>query len=224
MDRSSAEKERGDERSARALAVGGALALALALALSACSSTGEAEEDSGGRSGRWLAPSPILRQQIDDEAERMPWTHGVERLEMIRWFAAVGEPAYPTLLELATDSRDQVAATALAALGATGDRRLVPALRVIPWSEERFRGDLGLERARTLIRLGDWSELPTLIAGLGDGRLWTRTLCSQALEEATGHTFGYDPRADERERENAIRRWDEWWLARTGEGLLNAAP
>ncbi len=187
---------------------------------SACSSTEKAKVDDVGTSGYWLKPSPILGQQIEDEAARLPWSHGVEKLELIRWFASVGEPAYPTLLRLTTDSRDHVAAAALAALGATGDRRLVQPLHVIPWPEERYRGDLGYERARTLLRLGDWSEIPTLISGLRNERIYTRSLCIQALKQATGDDLRYNPSGDEQSRENGARRWEDWWLARTGEGVL----
>ncbi|MEW6071894.1 MAG: hypothetical protein AB1726_04760 [Planctomycetota bacterium] len=171
----------------------------------------------------WIEPSPILRQQIQDEAARLPWTHGFERLEQIRWFASVGEPAYPSLLELATDPRDDVAAAALAALGATSDRRLVPAIRDLPWAESRRGSDLGLERARTLVRLGDWMEIPVLIGGLRDPRLYTRSLCLDALAEATHETLGFDPRAEESEREKAVQRWERWWLDRTGEGLVSGS-
>ncbi len=194
--------------------------LAVILLASACQSSGSSPR-SHHDDGRWLPASPILRQQIDDEVERLPWRHGVERLEAIRWFASVGEPAYPALLELALDPRDHVAASALAALGATSDPRLVEPLKIIPWSEERYDGDLGLEHARTLLRLGDWSEIPILIAGLRDSRNYTRSLCAKALYEATGETFGYDPRVAEDARELAISRWENWWLARTGEGLLD---
>ena len=74
--------------------------------------------------------------------------------------------------------------------------------------------------ARTLLRLGDWSEIPTLINGLKDERQFTRSLCIQALQGATGETFGFDPKADLTDRVRAIDSWEVWWRARTGEGLL----
>lgn len=175
---------------------------------------------SAGSAGDWIDPSPILSAQIEDEAQRLPWTHGFERLEQIRWFASVGEPAYAKLLELAVDGRDDVAAAALASLGATGDRRLVPSVRDLAWEPSRMQGDLAFERARTLLRLGDWSELPALIGGLSDERLYTRALCFQSLKESTRETHGYDPRAEAGERELAIARWTSWWGERSGEGIL----
>ena len=168
----------------------------------------------------WIEPSPILRQQIEDEAARLPWTHGFERLEQIRWFASVGEPAYEVLLGLALDEREDVAAAALASLGATLDRRLVPSIRELPWPPHRAGSDLDLERARTLVRLGDWSVIPTLIDGLRDSRVYTRSLCAESLYEATHENHGFDPRAAEAERDRGIVRWEEWWQVRSGDGLL----
>lgn len=198
-----------------------AVLLGAACVLSACR-TSRAPTNHEVHDGPWLMPSPILQEQLEDEAQRLPWTHGFERLEQIRWFALVGEPAYETLLELALDPRQDVASAALAALGETNDRRLVPFIHRLDWSEERLSGDLGLERARTLLRLGDWSEIPTLIAGLSDERLYTRSLCLEALKGATGQTLGYDPRAEVVDRDRAVDSWRVWWNARAGEGLLGA--
>ena len=199
----------------------GALLVPLA---SSCGSTGEAASKDVVHDGEtWLRPSPLLRQQIDDEAARLPWTHGFERLESIRWFASVGEPAYPRLLELVLHPRPDVAAAALAALGATGDRRLVPALQGLDWPKDLEGSDLHLERARTLLRLGDWSEIPALISGLRDERLFTRSLCIEALADVTHERFGFDPRGGASERSQAIERWQDWWEARVREGLVRGS-
>jgi hypothetical protein len=196
------------------------IGLVAALASGCSSSSNQVKDDVVSMDHPWIEPSPILEQQLDDEASRLPWTHGFERLEQIRWFASVGEPAYTKLLELACDERDDVAAGALAALGATGDRRLVSFIHELDWSVERYSGDLGLERARTLVRLGDWSEIPILISGLSDERLYTRSLCQEALQEATHETLDYDPRAELDERNRAAKRWQAWWETRSGEGLV----
>ena len=197
--------------------------LALLLALSACSSSGNKNSMDDERApGEWLQPSPLLAQRIDDEAQRLPYTHGMEHLEQIRWFASVGEPAYPTLLELACDQRDHVAAAAMAAMGATRDGRLVGPLNSLTCWEEGHRrsDDLMLERARALVRLGDWDAMPTLIEGLASDSRRVRALCDQALFESTRQRFGFEADGPEEERTAAIRHWEEWWLARTGEGLL----
>jgi HEAT repeat protein len=113
------------------------------------------------------------------------------------------------------------AAAALAALGATLDRRLVSHIRLLEWSEERDQTDLGLERARALVRLGDWSKIPLLISGLRDGRVYTRALCLDALREATHETHGFDPRSDAGPRKKAIERWESWWNDRARDEFLH---
>jgi hypothetical protein len=191
----------------------GALALAALLA-SACSSTSSGKNSSG-----WLQPSPSLRQQIDDQIKRLPWTHGVERVEQITWLAAVGEPAYEQLLALCADPRPDVAASAVAALGATRDSRLVEALRAVKWSAGDDRS-LRYERARCFVRLGDWAQLGTLIEGLAEEDAWARAWCLAALREVTGQDLGFDPRAEAPDRAQALERWRSWFASRTNEGIL----
>jgi hypothetical protein len=186
---------------------------------SACATT---EESTGAGSGEthWLMPSPALRQRIEEQAKRLPWTHGTERIELIRWFAGIGEPAYPTLLAMVLDPRPDVAGSALAALGATHDSRLVEELHKLPWPESLIGTDLDLERARTLLRLGDWQEIPVLIRGLQSDELMTRALCHQALGEATHEHFDYDPKGEPEVRAAAVKRWETWWLAHSQDPLL----
>lgn len=198
------------------------LSRAVALvALAACTTTSSSVQDAGSNSP-WLKPSPGLRQQIEDAAKRLPWTHGLERVDAIAWFARVGEPAYPTLLQMVVDPRKDVAGAALAALGATRDSRLVEPLRALPWPSAETSTDLALERARTLLRLGDWQMVPHLITGLRDDRLMTRALCAQALWESTHERFDYDPKSEGEERENSVRQWDAWWRERERDPMLKS--
>lgn len=191
----------------------------LLLGLGACATTTSSLEEAGGKS-QWLAPSPGLRAQIEDTAKRLPWTHGMERIDAIAWFARVGEPAYPTLLAMVKDPRPDVAGAALAALGATRDSRLVESLHAIEIPDSARNEDLVLERARTLLRLGDWQAVPELIAGLRSEQLITRALCSQALYEATHERHGYDPRSEGADREKAVAEWEAWWQERDRDPLL----
>jgi hypothetical protein len=188
-------------------------ALLLFLAAGCVSTNSSVDADSP-----WLKPSPRLRSQIEDSAKRLPWTHGMERVELITWFAGVGEPAYPTLLQMVLDPRKDVAGSALAALGATRDTRLVEPLRALPWPPHDS-SDLALERARTLLRLGDWQMIPLLISGLRDERLLTRALCAQALWESTHERFGYDPKSEGDEREKTVVAWEAWWEQRKNDPM-----
>jgi hypothetical protein len=167
----------------------------------------------------WLRASPALRQQFEDQITRLPWTHGLERVEQIAWLAAVGEPAFEQLLALCEDSRPDVAASAVAALGATRDSRLVEPLHAVRWRDEQDRS-LRFERARALVRLGDWREVDVLIDGLDSEDSWARAWCLSALREATGQTLGFDPQAEQAERAEAAARWRRWHASRVGEGIL----
>jgi len=155
------------------------LSAALLLLTSACVTVGPDSDNPTKHSlGPWIEPTPQLADKIEQNAQRLPWTTGIERVELIQWFAKVGEPAYPKLLEMVNDPRADVAGAALAAIGATRDARLVEPLRELPWPDEQHP-DVALERARTLLRLGDWSLVPHLIDGLEDERLMVRALCAR---------------------------------------------
>jgi hypothetical protein len=160
-----------------------AACLIATLALSACITTTNAPvaPKITPSESPWLEASPVLKMQIQDQADRLPWTHGVERVEAVSWFAQVGEPAYPVLLKMCTDPRPEVAGCAFAALGATGDQRLVPYLLEIDVQKDQSES-LRYERARTLVRLGDWTTIGTLIDGLRQpGRADARPVRSSAV-------------------------------------------
>lgn len=182
----------------------------------------------GGRPKRavpdnpWVEPGPRLMEQIQENAERMPWTHGQDRIQLIRWFAAIGEPAYMTMLELANDPRKAVAITALAALGATRDQRLVPSVQALPMHVSGS-AEVKLERARTLMYLGDWGQAPILIEALESDDLTVRALAGFALYRATGESHDYDPRGTEEERAASATLWRDWWNRRQDEGILGDA-
>jgi len=194
------------------------LAPALALALG-CVTTGDTPSPKPERRvSSWVLPSKALQSDIELHAEALPWTHGRERVDLISWFATVGEPAYDTLLGFLADDRPEVVATVLAALGATGDSRLVPYLRDAEstgWTDE-----LRLESARARVRLGDWQAMPVLIDGLESENQFKRALCAQTLFEATREDKGYAPNASLPERDEAVARWRQWWQQRSMDKLL----
>jgi HEAT repeat protein len=188
------------------------------LLLASCASTSKEEAGSGTS---WLKPSPTLRRQIEDQITRLPWTHGLERVEQITWFAGIGEPAYPYLLELCADPRPDVAASAVAALGATGDSRLVEPLQQVEWRAGEDKA-LRFERARAAIRLGDWGQIRVLVDGLEDESAWVRGLSIATLRESTRIDLGYEANGDEAARKAAVQRWREWIARRTSEGIVAA--
>lgn len=196
-----------------------AFGLALATLAGACAST-HSSVPVGPAAGPWLRPSAALQQQIDRRAAKVPWTNLFQdQVELIQWFASVGEPAYPTLLDMAQDDRTLVAGTAFAALGATRDPRLVEHVRALP-RPAADQLDLRYERARCLLLLGDWSELPVLVEGLRDERPYARALCAKALRGATHEDFAFDPKGEPEVREGAVVQWEAWWQARSADLLL----
>ena len=143
-------------------------------------------------------------------------------MDMVSWFLDAGEPAYPTLLELAGDPRPLVAGTALACLGSTRDPRLVPYLNDVPWPPDDAL-DMRLERARTHIQLGDWNYVGILIDGLEDDRPITRAICARSLRRATNLDLGYDAYAEDEDRVEGVARWREWADARLQDAMLSPA-
>lgn len=183
-----------------------------------CASTHSSTSVAGEE--EWLEPSPQLKLEIESHAQRMPWTNRLEdKVQLIEWFAKAGEPAYQTLLALATDPRPEVAGMALASIGRTRDPRLVEHVRNLNWPAE-IDPDLALERARALLELGDWSQMPILIEGLRDERFYTRAVCIRTLTAATHETLGYEAKAPEEEREKAVQAWESWWSSRGADPLL----
>ena len=166
----------------------------------------------------WILPSRSLFDEIEAHAKILPWTHGRDRIDLITWFAAVGEPAYDTLLGFLTDERPVVVTTALAALGATGDSRLVQHIRDA--ENPQWDGTLLLESARTRVRLGDWEAMPVLISGLESDEAFVRGLCAQSLFQATKEKMGFNAHDSLPEREAAVARWRSWWKSREGDELL----
>jgi hypothetical protein len=197
-------------------------ALAVILLSAACVTTTSGQEERKNVStSQWLQPSQVLRDQIADQLERLPWTHGVDRVEQIRWLAGVGEAGFDQILPVCLDPRPDVAGAALAALGATGDNRLVVPIQSLDWPpDDEMNKGLRLERARTLVRLGDWTHLRVLIEGLEDEELWTRAWSIQALFEATKHRFDYSAKGTPEERAASAQRWRAWLDSRQTEGLL----
>ena len=193
--------------------------LAAGLLASACVTTTKGGSTPSERAeSDWVLPSSSLRDDIQQQAAALPYRHGADRLDAITWFTAVGEPAYDTLLGFLEDDRTSVVGSALAALGATRDHRLVPYLREAGRPE--WTGALGLEYARTRVRLGDWEAMPVLIEGLESEVKLERALCVETLYEATRERHGFVAGASLPERRAAVERWRGWWERRSADALL----
>ena len=159
----------------------------------------------------FTGPDDRLKARIEQKILSLRYARGAELLDAIDWLRRCREPAYPLLIDALSDGQPSVRAASALVLGATGDRRLVPYLRKHAEDEDaRVR----YEVARALGRLGDWSSLQTLIAGLRDESGYVRALCHETLSHVTRLDFGYSPLAPEAERVVAVARWESWWERR----------
>ncbi len=159
----------------------------------------------------FVGPDDRLKERIEQKILSLRYARGPELLGTIDWLRRCREPAYPLLIDALAEEQPSVRAAAALVLGATGDRRLVPYLKD---HSEDPDARVRYEVARALGRLGDWSSLRTLIAGLRDESGYVRALCHETLNHVTRLDFGYSPLAPEAERGPAVDRWESWWERR----------
>jgi hypothetical protein len=198
--------------------------LPLALALAACVTDGTrgsapATAAASGRDRGWVEPTEDLAREIDRHVRSVRAGRSMDvYAREAEWFGGVGEPAYGALLELAGDVDVRIASFGLATLAAQRDSRLLAPLRAaVPQPAD---GPLRLEYARTLVALGDWSEVPTLLDALTSEDVRVRGSAFKALREATGEAHGFHPQASAEERAAAVERWRTWWTARASDPRL----
>ena len=203
-----------------------ALVLLAALGAAGCAST-QASQPSfePGAEPTWIQPSASLQRQLEAQAARLTYAHGLEeKYELIRWFIGTGEVAYPTLLDLVeAGPTDEARALALSCLASTADPRLLGPLRQLEFPGEE-RPTLRLERARCHMVLGDWTWSWVLIEGLESPSLWARALCARTLQETARMRFGFDPRKEPGSCAEAVERWRQWDAARRSDPLQAAEP
>lgn len=182
--------------------------------LAACVTTGTSSISTPRSDSEWVQPTPQFRRKLQQQADRVPYIQKTEEMmEVIRFFVQARESAYDLLLEMAVGSNPKVVGVAFSALGETRDERLAPYVAAL---ELRAQGGrpLQYERARCLVKLGDWAEMPLLVSGLRDDELWYRALCAKALRDATHLSQGFRPDEEADEREVAVLAWEAWLVAR----------
>ena len=164
-----------------------------------------------GKYHEFVGPDSHLEKRIEQKVLGLRFARGGELIDTVSWLRRCGEAAYPRLLDALSDDQASVRAAAALVLGSSRDRRLVPYLH-------RHRDDpdasVHYEVARGLAKLGDWSSLETLIAGLKDESPYVRALCHETLCQVTRLDFGFAPPAPETERGPAVGRWESWWERR----------
>ncbi|MEC7232514.1 MAG: hypothetical protein VXZ39_02135 [Planctomycetota bacterium] len=201
----------------RPVTVAGLAGAALA---AACSST-QGSAPTGPRGAGFVEPSEQLARQIELKAVECEfWNTEEEFVGLCDWFYEVGEPSYESLLDMAAGPSMRARFVAMSAFAIIGDRRLV----------QRFRGEvpvpddpsLRMSYARALIQMGDFSDVPVLIAGLHDPNPRNRAMAHQSLERATNNDVPFNAAGSREEREKTASIWRRWFAARTDDPLLRA--
>lgn len=163
------------------------------------------------------APTQHMRQEIERKISEIPFTREWERINALDWLTRCGESAFNPLIAALDSSDSDIRAGAANVLGRSLDRRLIPYLsKRADDADPRVR----YEFARSLLRLGDWSKVPALISGLRDESEYARALCNDALRQYTKADFGFQPGAPKEQREEPIRKWENWWNARTKDAFF----
>jgi len=87
-----------------------------------------------------------------------------------------------------------------------------PAL--IPYVEALLEDNYEMNRFYAANTLGSWNAMasvPTLIQTLSDDFAFVRKEANAALEKITKEDVGYDSKGSEKERQQGVERWTDWW-------------
>lgn len=153
------------------------------------------------------AGNATLQAEMRVQVDEMRYLHGDVLYQRMSRLAALGEESAPAVREGVRSDDWLVRSSCLWILGATGDRRNIPAIHAAladPVAVVRYQA------ASSLVKLGDGRGFRTLVEGLADGDLQNRYKCFQSLRSATGKDFGYLHDAAPDERRTAVGRWLDW--------------
>lgn len=179
--------------------------LFLALAMAACSSTKEAQVDPTEDYAE--ISSPVVKARLESRVENIKYQKGVTLVANLERIAAYGEAAIPICVE-GLQSEDAMTRMGCCwVLGRVGDTRAIPHLESALDDEVAF---VRYEAASQLGSLGARSGYSVLVSGLSDERIEYRWKCFEALQELTGHDFGYSHNAGPEVRQVAVEKWQAW--------------
>lgn len=199
----------------------GAATLFSALTLSSCATTRGDSLDK-----QFVDPGDLMLEKIQERVAQIPFQHKQELLDNLLWLSQLGEQAIPSLVRSLSADDPKVRSSAAWVLGRMSDKRSIPFLRKGTTDTNEI---VRLEVSRSLLLLGDYSQVPVLISGLDSPQQHIRFLCFDALQSSTGKSFDYDHRiSDGIDRRGSVQRWQEWWAAQKSEswfqGSALAAP
>ena len=196
-----------------------------ALALAACGSTSTRSSlDSDGSELRneqgWLKPSPSLAQTIEiraNEAEFLLNRDGF--VELTEWFYRIGEPAYPTLIDMSASQSVKTREVAMAVIARLRDQRLLkPFRRRVPEPAATDRGARAAW-ARALLGMNDLAGAPILIDTMEthEDPSIRKLAHNELVRHVSDNGIEYNAYGTVEERAQGIAAWREWYSrTRTG--------
>lgn len=107
---------------------------------------------------------------------------------------------------------DRIAA--IVRLEAAGGTRALPELLLALDDRDKL---VGVHAARALVRLGARAGVPALIDAL-EGKAYANEHAERFLIEFSGEDFGFDSDKGMKLRDEAVRRWRDWWAAFSATG------
>jgi hypothetical protein len=140
------------------------------------------------------APGPVMETLLGQARSAEDAEEAARAIALLTELRATS--AVPVLIDLVTDQRRPVAASARAAL---------TALTRQDFGDTRKAWLAWWQKARGKHRM-EW-----LLDALGHKRAELRMAAADELQAVTGVYFGYHYDLPERDREEARRRWTEWW-------------
>ena len=163
----------------------------------------------------YAEPNDLMGEAIDRRIATIPFQHREELFNNLIWLSQLGEQAIPALLQGLGHEDPKVRSNCAWVLGRVGDRRTISDLSRLA-DDENEQGRL--EVARTLVNMGDMSQVPTLIGGLDSDKVQVRYLCHEALKGSTARDFGYDHlSASKANRRRTVFQWRSWWSEQSGD-------
>jgi len=149
-----------------------------------------------------------LRKEIAKVVERLPYDKDIDLYNDQQLLVTFGDYAAEPMIDCLKHSNQDVRSSAIYVLGQIECLDAVDDITKLLDDDNKF---VRYEAARTLLKLGIYNSIPTLIDGLDDDSVHIRNQCYGALNRKTGETFNYSVKAERVERLKAIRQWELWW-------------
>lgn len=174
-------------------------------ALAACSSSRKKESGSGSADG--IDANPVAKARLEARVANIKYQSGTTLIANLERIAAYGHQAVPVCLKGLEDEDPMTRMGCAYVLGRVNDPKTIPALLPLLDDEVAY---VRYEAAAALGSMGSRAGYPVLVQGLRDERIQYRFKCIEALQDFTGHSFGYSHNAAPEAREVSVKQWEAW--------------